>query len=231
MGGGDERRLGPSPAWLRWVHRIGYVSTALVFCFGLFFAFAIFHTWSSPLISGRAASFEGGLDEAWREWSDHGGSAVLAALPGRDAMHGSGLRLVIMPSFSDWFGLAVHADPGAGGTAVLSHQQKPPWNPDDPLPPVEIERHAFALSAREHADFLEWFDEWAGRNSGEQYWPCLDGTAVAFERIEGAQVLAGRGNCERHYDELRQHTLALVKRHLPEVVRSLSADWHDDAAR
>jgi hypothetical protein len=83
------------------------------------------------------------------------------------------------------------------------------------------------VPAGKAAAFLHRFDGWARRNSDVGYVQCLNGTSVAFERVANGESTSGRGNCERHYDLLRQQALAFVKRHLPDAALALHPDWHE----
>ena len=213
--------------WLRWLHRIGYVTTALVTAFGLFFGY-LWLGFSAPDWPGETA--ERPLDEVWEEWGDYGASAVLDSLPKREAMAGSGLRLVIMPSFSDWFGLAIYRTSDGRAAGVLSRQQQGQWNPSDPdkpIPPVEIRRIAFVIPSAEYYHFLGWFDDWLKEHRDEDRVPCLDGAPIAFERLNGGAVVSGMGNCEEHFTLLGQRALALVKRQVPSAKLPADPGWHE----
>ena len=217
----------PRPTWLRWLHRFGNASTAALLLGGLFLALSVVSRPSSPIIKGREASFDGTLDEAMMHWNRESANYMLASLPDQSALGRWGIRVIIMPSFSDWFGLVIHADSRENAMAVLSRQQPPPWNPEGPLPPVEIERWTFHISAEDYAEFMRWFDAWAEEYGHSEFTPCIDGTSVYFERVNGTVITSGRGNCERHYDLLRQHLLAFVKRHHPDAAVGLHPDWHE----
>ena len=68
-------------------------------------------------------------------------------------MAGSGLRIVIMPSFSDSCALGLYRHPDGSARGVLSRQQRPPWSSDaPPPPPVEIVRYDLRVGAEEYRD-------------------------------------------------------------------------------
>jgi hypothetical protein len=113
-------------------------------------------------------------------------------------MVGSGLRIVLMPSFSDWFGLGLYRQADGSAVGVLSRQQQPEWGPEKPLPPIEIDRHSFRLSADRYREFYVWFDGWVREHGQSARSGCLDGSPVAFERVRGVEILSGMGSCEPH---------------------------------
>jgi len=65
----------------------------------------------------------------------------------------SGLRIVIMPSFSGWYALDLCRQADGSARGVLSRPQRPPWSSDaPPPPPVEIVRYNFRVGAEEYRD-------------------------------------------------------------------------------
>jgi len=228
--GGDNGRSGP-PLLLRWLHRIGYLTTGLVVLLALWAAYIALEF---PL-PGHKQDWDGNLvqqelEKASERFTRSGGDAVLAALPSRSEMAGSELRIVVMPSFSDWFGVGLYRRSDGTAAGILSRHQQPSWNPDDPLKPVEIGRYSFQISAEEYHRFHSWFDRWLrkyGRDNGR--YACLDGTPIAFERVQGSKIVSGMGNCERHYELIKQYTLAFVKRHVPQAPLPADANWHEYA--
>lgn len=140
-------------------------------------------------------------------------------------MNGNGLRLVVMPSFSDWYGLALYRNRQGRGTMLLTRLQQPSFDSEDPLAPIQIA--AMTTQSPDYARQLAWFDRWVEQHGQATSAGCIDGTPTAFERVVGDEITSGLGNCERSYDLLKQRMLALAKQHFPDAPLPAVPDWHE----
>lgn len=213
----------------RWIHRIGYLTTAIVAlqcsALGALWIYSLVTRNDAPIYSGTNEHELRAEGDRWVR-----GSAIrsLSFVPGAKALSGDGIRLAVMPSFSDWYAVAISARPGAKrATGVIVRLQQPSYRPDSPdTPPIEIARAAFPIPLEDYREFASWFEQHVdGFGGGGDL--CLDGAPVAFERINGDRTLSGVGNCEAHYDEIRMRSLAFLKRYVPVETLPADADWHE----
>lgn len=157
------------------------------------------------------------------------GSAIrsLAFVPDAKALSGDGIRLAVMPSFSDWYAIAVSARPGdTRATGIIVRLQQPYFDRESAVtPPIEISRVPFPVPLKDYREFTTWLDQHVNGYEGEGS-GCLDGAPVAFERIVGDRTLSGVGNCEEHYEAIKMRSLAFLKRYVPVSMLPAEADWH-----
>lgn len=217
-----------SPKRATWIHQIGYVTTAIVALQGAALGSYLIFDW----VQRQDPRFYSGTNEhELRKEGEHWvrGSAIrsLAFVPGGKALSGDGVRLAVMPSFSDWYAVAISARPGSKrATGIIVRLQQPIYSRDDAgTPPIEISRVSFAVPLKDYREFTAWFDQhvdgYDGDGSG-----CLDGAPVAFERIDGKSTVSGIGNCESHYEEIKMRSLAFLKRYVPVSTLPADANWH-----
>ena len=151
----------------------------------------------------------------------------LAFVPAANALSGDGLRLAVMPSFSDWYAVAISARPGdERATGIIVRLQQPQFDRGEARSPMKISRKSFAIPLTDYREFSVWFDQHVEGYDGDGSL-CLDGAPMAFERVAGDSIISGVGNCEEHYDEIRMRSLAFLKRYVPVETLPADADWHD----
>ncbi len=210
---------------LRWLHRLGYVTTLIVLLQIVVIGVAAFRhsqrerEMTAELIEEsrtRAGPIQEG-DDSWVR-----GSAVrqLALLLPLEALHGNGLRFVVMPSFSEWYSLALSFEPAgerAEGVLIVSR----PTGEEQ----VQTSTRRFSVPRRHSLRLMSEFDRmtdtWAGDAAS-----CADGAPAAFERVRGQRVTSGVGNCSPHYRRIRAMMLETVRRFAPGDDVPTDPDWH-----
>lgn len=212
----------------RWIHQVGYVTTAIVLFGSIVLGWAIFDE-RARRIDPRfySGTVEHELREEGERWVRGSAIRSLMFVPAAKALGGDGVRLAVMPSFSDWYAVAISARSGSGrATGVIVRLQQPSYSSDDMgTPPIEISRTSFAIPLDEYREFAAWLDDHVdGYDGGGSV--CLDGAPVAFERVVGTRTVSGVGNCEDHYNEIRMRSLAFLKRYVPVATLPADADWH-----
>jgi hypothetical protein len=190
------------PRWLRVLHRVGYVTTALVLLEILFVAFLATRGWlherqirSAQIEDSR--THEGPLRAADDDIVRAGATYLFAQLPPLAALHGDGLRFLAMPSFNrSHFAVVIYLPKPDAKEAegVLSR-----FDSQNNYAPLGKRRFRLPVSTyRSLATKMDKLtDDWPG-DSGF----CLDGTPTAFERVRGRRVTSGIGNCDQHYEQV-----------------------------
>lgn len=211
---------------LIWLHRIGYVTTAIVALellgvaamairFGpevkerRAFALAQTRTHAGPLKPDEVRFRPDQID-------------VLSTLPRMDAPNG--LRFAAMPSLRDpWFAYSLsvpsHGDRAEGTLNILPRQLE-----DEGPGAIRTIKFTMPLaSARALLSKVSGLTkDWAGEESR-----CLDGTRVAFEFVADGIVTSGVGNsaCSEHYGRISLLVLNSVKNIIPKEVRPAGKSW------
>jgi len=214
-----------SPRFWLWLHRLGYVTTALMvlellaigggLIYGQFAGYR-------QLQQERAATrtVEGPLTsnpDSYILFPD--APPPFAGLPPLVALSGDGIRATIQPSFGlAHYRVAMWQPAGAGpaqGVLIIEHRGDERG----------VDRRPFALPRATYADVLAKIDHWAANwpGSGGDY--CCDGTAIGFERVSGPRVLSGSGNCSDHYDALKRLLLQIVRRYAAGKDLPTEDDW------
>jgi hypothetical protein len=212
--------------WLTWLHRIGYVTTALIVVQLLAIGYFGTRGWIEDR-EMRAAKIadtrthEGPLQPTDDRWVRGSAIHLLGKLPPLGALNGDGIRFVAMPSFnSSHFAVAITLpDPTADeAQGVLStfaqHDKYAPLGERQFRMPATAYR---SLAAR--LDDLT--DGWPGHSV-----VCLDGTPVAFERVRGSRITSGSGNCHSHYDQVSELMLDHLLRFAPGEELPTGGWWH-----
>lgn len=224
LSGQDATHVRHSPVRLKWLHRVGYVTTTLVAVQILLIVGVIcWEQWETvrrfQLLREWSKTQEGPLKHDDRLPVDDL-SAYLKRLPPTAGMNGDGFRFVVAPSFSqsDYaFSLSLKrgASQADGHLYTFASRTHALTGPS----------RAFAVPAwdyRRYADAMDRLtDGWPGADEG-----CTDGAPVAFERIRGARVTSGRGNCSSHYDRIKRLNLALIRRFAPSSDLPTEKDWY-----
>lgn len=201
--------------WLKYLHWIGYATTALVAAQLLFAAYFVVSDWWSDR-QKHAAQREstrthiGELAERRPipEWQ----AGLLAALPKGAATAPDSIRFAIAPSLStDSYAVALTPSALRGAAAVVDFVMARA-DSCDVRTPLKIEHRRFTLSAAEYRAFAQWFDTTTDDYAGSSEL-VLDGTSLAFERRMAGRVTSGIGN-GGHYKKLAAQLHALLKPHL-----------------
>ena len=212
------------PTRLKWLHRIGYGTTALV-------AIQIL------VIIGTACWLQWEEAHRSRTWwalskTQEGPVKPDARLPNDDmldylrrlppitGLHGNGFRFVVTPSFSQSdYAFTLSFTQGAKraeGVLYIFGTR---------TPDAVTQRRAFTVPAWNYRRYAEVMDQltdgWPGADEG-----CADGAPVAFERLRGERVTSGRGNCSPHYDRVKRLNLALIRRFAPGPDLPTEHDWY-----
>ena len=140
-------------------------------------------------------------------------------LPALEALSGDGFRATIQPSFGlATYRLAIWQPVGNGpaqGVLVIDRRGEKRG----------AERRPFILPRARYAEVAGKIDQWAPNWPGGPGDYCCDGTAIGFERIRGAHILSGSGNCSDHYDALKLLLLQLVRRYAAGADLPTHGDW------
>ncbi|MES2253722.1 MAG: hypothetical protein V4559_01630 [Pseudomonadota bacterium] len=203
-----------NPRFLKWLHRIGYICTALVAV--ELAVVTYFDVWAT-LERHKAIAMQM-EDTRTREGPLTGGNlvradalALLKPLPPLTALGRDGLRFVSMPQLSRFYyalSLASSSGDAEGVLIVTERLESGKTNPT--AQHFTMSRAAYTALM---ADLDRQTDGFAGIDSGNF---CMDGTAIAFERIRGRHITSGIGNggCFPHYraisDKVRAAILHIV---------------------
>lgn len=200
--------------WL-WLHRVGYLTTAIVAVELAFIGYLAGAEWLHRYrVETRAIEVSrthaGPLRTDGTEYARGRAIDFLRPLPSLQSMPGDGLRFVAIPSFGS-IDYGVIISRGKTGrekvNAVLIGVG------DDPS--GSFERH-FTIPQAEYDRFAVQFDALVDGWPGDIYDAgCLDGTITAFERKRGGKVSSGIGNCSPHYQEIRRLMRDIVSRFAP----------------
>jgi hypothetical protein len=209
-----------------WLHRIGYVTTAIVAAELLGLGVLSIHLWKEDRKR---------LVYAMEQTRTHQGPIVaqdiryrpdeldlLATLP---PLKTNSLRFIAMPSLrGSWFALAIsvppHGNRAEGVLKVFAH-------PDGRQEMLIVKKTiTFSMSKpsanRLLLDVERMTHNWRGERLG-----CLDGTGVAFELSARNGVTSGGGNsaCSYHYGALSLLVQESVRHLLPVYERPIGEDW------
>jgi hypothetical protein len=226
----DEKGIKPR-RWLRWVHRVGYVTTLLIAAELLAIAFFGTRRWleNREMRAARieySRTHEGPLRADDNGMVHRSATYLLGQLPPLVALHGDGLRFVAMPSFNKaHFAIAISLPKPnaseAGGIVARFDQ----YNRYAPLG-----QRRFRLPASAYRSLTAKLDALTDGWPGKANW-CADGTPTAFERVRGTRVTSGIGNCELHYEHVEQLMWNYMQRFAPGDDLPTGGGWHSEAAR
>jgi hypothetical protein len=219
---------------LKWLHRIGYVATALVAMELIGIGALVLHFWWQE--RERVARWveltrthEGPLrSDTVRYRPDE--IDLIETLPPLSSLGGDGLRFVAMPSLrgpSYAYALTVPAV-GARATGVINIFPRFLEQGVSSASAVSIK---FTMPKASAKKLLAKVDastrDWAGEDA-----PCLDGTSVAFELVTNAGISSGAGNaaCSEHYGALSLLALKPVQSIIPAAMRPGGRSWRPNSA-
>lgn len=219
----DDKSAKPR-GWLLWLHRIGYIATALIVA--ELIAIAYFATRarleerqirSAQIEDTRTheGPLQANSDRLVR------GSAVylLGQMQPLSSLHGDGFRFAAMPSFNRTHFAVVVLMPrsdAAEAEGVLAQF-------DSQYRYALISKRPFRMPASAYRSLVARIDKlsdgWPG-DSG--FW--LDGTAAAFERVRGQRVTSGIGN-NPHYEQMANLVWTYVRQFAPGDDLPRKGDW------
>jgi hypothetical protein len=210
--------------WLRWLHRIGYATTALVVAELLLISFFATRTWLQAR-EVRAAQIEStrSHEAALQAKGDDivlGSAAyLLRQLPPANALHGDGIRFVAMPSFNRaHVAVAIfmpQPDAAEAQGILLRFDEQKNYAP--------LSTRQFQMPAAAYRSLVAKMDKlgdgWPG-DSG--FW--MDGTPTAFERVRGRRITSGLGNSP-HYEHVAILMWNYLHRFAPGDDLVTRSDW------
>ncbi|MCC2977552.1 hypothetical protein LK533_12810 [Sphingomonas sp. PL-96] len=211
--------------WLIWLHRLGYLTTAIIVIeFGIVSSVLgrewLRHRELSANLVERSRTQETPLRKDGEPYVRGPAVELFAKLPPLRTLHGDGLRFVAMPSFgtSD-YALAVSLPSGApyaSGVLIVidkTNESRTASSREFRIPSPVYQRLV--------ADLDRLTDGWPGDDD-----QCLDGAPAAFERVRGARITSGIGNCSPHYDRVKLLVLNATRRFAPGPDLPTEDDWH-----
>jgi hypothetical protein len=214
-----------APRWLIWLHRLGYLTTAIIVIELGIVGSVLGREWlRNRELHAKLVDNSRTQETPVREGDDPyvRGSAVklFSKLPPLRSLHGDGLRFVAMPSFgtSD-YALTVSLPSGApyaSGTLIVV-------NKTDESRTASTREFRVPSPAYQQlvAELDRLTDGWPGDDD-----QCLDGAPAAFERVRGARITSGIGNCSPHYDRVKLVVLNATRRFAPGFDLPTEDDWH-----
>lgn len=225
-----QRRSADGPRWLRALHRVGYVTTALVVVELLFVGLFATRGWLQER-KMRASVVEGSRTHLGAVRADHdiirrSAAYLFSQLPALSALHGDGLRFIAMPSFNQaHFAVAIYLpNPNAKAAegVLLRFDQQNNYAP--------LGQRHFRMPASAYRSLAERMDKltdgWPGSTD-----LCLDGTPAAFERVRGRRITSGVGGCGQHYEDLARLNWNYLKQFAPGPDLPARGDWEPDPKR
>lgn len=218
------------PRWLRILHGVGYVTTALVAMQLLFIAFMVGSDWwdrrQADLRYREATrTHVGPLTNIGSELGFEESAALFAALPAASKDAPDSFRIAIEPSLNPHsYALSlIPSNQPAGLVAVELVTLS--GDACDFRAPLTMNRRTFTLPPDDYRRFASWFDAktegYAGSSDG-----VLDGTTLSFERRKAGQMTSGSGNVPDHYGQFAARLLQLLKPHLKGADIRTDASWH-----
>ncbi len=212
--------------WLIWLHRVGYVTTAIVILqIGILgsvigWEWWTRRAWNAAVVEDTRTHAEP-IEEKTDSYRRQHAVRLLEKLPALSHLDGDGMRFVAMPSFgTSEYALAVSHSPKASvANGILIVTDKSAERKADRV-------RRFQMPLRDYQAFVGRLDRLTDDWPGDMDDPCVDGSPTAFERIRIRRVTSGIGNCAPHYAELRLMVLREVRRFAPGPDLPTEDDWH-----
>jgi hypothetical protein len=196
---GSNKHASPR-RWLKRLHRIGYVTTALIIAELAAIAFFAARGWleNREMRAARmevTRTHEGRLRRVDRDTVNGNAVYLFGRLPDLGTLHGDGLRFVAMPSFNQThFAIAISLpkpDASEAEGVLERFDQRNAYAP--------LGQRQFRIPATAYRSWMSELDKLTDGWPGEGNW-CLDGTPSALERVRGRRITSGIGGCGQHYD-------------------------------
>ncbi len=213
---GSEQR----PRWLKWLHRIGYVTTIIVLIQILGIAtFITIQLLKDYKIQNALRKQSSTHERPLLVNDDSNMSQLLRLLPSLDTLQGNGFRFVADP---DWFhkdyALALYLPAPNGSRAKGVIIIKEGSNPS-------IKQHNFTIPANAYRTLVKNIDKktdsWKGSTMIFFHY-----TTTAFERVRGKKVTSGIGQ-GYPYTEIQSLILTTLKEYAPNDDLPKNPDWTD----
>jgi len=223
MAAAEGKKVGRK--WRLWLHRIGYVATAIVLAELLLIGFLCVRGWlqQREMRAGKieeSRTHEGPLSSEDAGLVHQSAIYLLGKLSATDALHGDGIRFVAMPSFNrSHFAVAIHMPEPTANDAEGIVSRFDLRNSDAPL-----SQRSFSIPASTYRSLVAKMDRLTDGYPGEARW-CLDGTPVAFERVRGRRITSGIGNCSDHYERVASLMWNYLSRFAPADDLPARGDW------
>ncbi len=215
-----------SRRWLRYLHLLGYITTAIVAAQLLFIAYVVGAQWwrqhqMNAVQRENTRTHVRALAEQPPDRVSAWIAGLLETLPPDSTSAPESLRIAILPSLSTR-SYALSMTPAADGHVSIDFVTAT-QNPCDVRTPLRIDRQTFTLAESDYRPFINWFDATTDTYAGsEERW--LDGTSLAFERRKATRTTSGAGNIPSHYGKLAARLLTLLRPHLHGLPED--ANWH-----
>jgi hypothetical protein len=210
------------------LHRIGYVTTALILAAVLYVAFLTTRGWLkerqlSP-VREVSRTHEGPFQATRDDMVGTGAAYLFGQLPALEALHGDGVRFVAMPSFNrSHFAVSIDMP-----TPNSAEAEGVIWRFDSHNNYAPLGHRQFHMPAPAYRSLAKKIDTltdgWTGKAD-----MCLDGTPIAFERARGPRITSGIGNCELHYEQIGQLVWNYLRRFASAEDLPTTGDWEPKA--
>lgn len=215
------------PRFWKWLHRIGYVCTALVAIELIALAFGLAAMWLGRLHEKAALRADLSTRNGLLVGSDIVRADAIrefAPLPSPSKLVPDGFRFTAMPQLSRyWYALSLKdgAD-RASGMLIVTERRQDGTN-------ATFSTLQFTLPHSEYTQLMAAIDQLVeGFDGGNPPGHCMDGTEIAFERFRGRHVYSGIGNagCYSHYRKLGEEIRSMLSRHFMLPGPPLMRDWY-----
>ncbi|RZF59059.1 hypothetical protein EWE75_23825 [Sphingomonas populi] len=211
-----------SPRVLRWLHRIGYLTTivvALEACAIGYFAHKNWQLRQNAIESTRTHT--GPMTAASAGYVAKDVDRLLITLPPLQRLPDGSLRLAVMPSFGrEWFAIALAPRSiGTVATLIVAHRNTATPSGIDGWGTPQHFTVPRDVYSRMISDIDQLVERWPGEAN---LW--TDGTPLAFERKKQGRVFSGFGNSPSHYGKVA----ALIRNRLAPYSPALAVldeDW------
>jgi hypothetical protein len=222
-----QETAGKRPRWLLWLHRIGYVTTALVVAQLLAFAFYGTRAWLEERKADaeqieETRTHEGPLQPTDDRWVRGNAIYLLEKLPPLRELGGNGIRFVAMPSFNrSRFAVAIYLPEPAADEAqgvLMRFDQENEYAP--------LGKRQFRVPATAYRSLVANMDKVTDGWPGHPIY-CLDGTTIAFERVRRRRITSGIGHCHQHYEQIGTLMWNYLRRFAPGDDLPARGDWHE----
>lgn len=222
---------------LHWLHRVGYFTTALIALELGFFGYHTVRFWAEERKRDEwrieeSRTHEGRLKPSKDVVTGPDLVDLINELPSPNARSSDTFRFAAMRSLDrTWYAYSVEI-PNIRGDAVgilLIFYRK--YGPDGQWH-VERSDIPFHMPRSQVEEALSEIDRIVSGWPGESGRLCIDGTGVAFERIQRGRAISGIGSatCSNHYGRLSLRALAVVEHVLPASLRPKDLSWSIPAA-
>lgn len=215
-----------SPQTLRWLHRVGYLTTLIVLFEIAGAVWLAFGAWQhSQQVAAQTRESTRTRVGPFVQSSDPFDPVadntlfLLAKLPPLKSLSRDSYRFVAMPSFGQrWFAVSLSNQRGlVSGVLVIAER-----NEDGEIG-TKVVRRPFAMPPSAYAAMMGKVDRLSDGWSGEtELWE--DGTSVAFERLRGSDISSGEGNSPTLYGQLAMLIRNGLSPYVDEVAQ-LDAAW------